>query len=79
MMMMMMIIIIITNPLSYLLNRTNYGFGIHSDNQEMQRLNHLLYMDDVKLYGATNKNFYSPLTLFQETLKWYLRLKSEKH
>jgi len=30
------------NPLSYLLKRTNYGFGIHSDNQEMQRLNHLL-------------------------------------
>jgi hypothetical protein len=24
------------NPLSYLLNRTNYGFGIHSGNQEMQ-------------------------------------------
>jgi len=27
------------NPLSYLLNRTNYGFGIHSGNQEMQQLN----------------------------------------
>jgi hypothetical protein len=23
-------------PLSHLLNRTNYGFGIHSDNQETQ-------------------------------------------
>jgi hypothetical protein len=23
------------NPLSHLLNRTNYGFGIHSDNQEI--------------------------------------------
>jgi hypothetical protein len=22
------------NPLSHLLNRTNYGFGVHSDNQE---------------------------------------------
>jgi len=42
------------NPLSYLLNRTNYGFGIHSGNQEMQRLNHLLYSDDIKLYAATN-------------------------
>ena len=25
------------NPLSYLLNRTNCGFGIHSGNQEKQR------------------------------------------
>jgi len=24
------------NPLSYLLNRTNYDFGTHSGNQEMQ-------------------------------------------
>ena len=30
------------NPLSYLLNRTYYGFDIHSGNQEMQHLNHLL-------------------------------------
>jgi len=30
------------NPLSYLLNRTNCGFGIHCGDQEMQRLNHLL-------------------------------------
>ena len=69
------------NPFSYLLNRTNYGFGIHSGNQEMQRLNHLLYIDYIKLYAATinYKNFYSPLTLFQETLKWYLGLKSAKH
>jgi len=32
-----------------LLNRTNYGFGTHSGNQEMQLLNHLLYMDDINL------------------------------
>ena len=42
------------NPLSHLLNRTNYGFGIHFDNQKIQRLNHLIYMDDIKLYAATN-------------------------
>jgi len=30
------------NPLSYVLNRTNYGFGINYNNQEIQRLNHLL-------------------------------------
>jgi len=41
------------NPLSYLLNRTKYGFGIHSSKQEMQRLNHILYTDDIKLYAAT--------------------------
>jgi len=35
------------NPLSYLLNRTNYGFGIHSGNQEMQWLNHL--NDELKM------------------------------
>ena len=69
------------NPLSYLLNRTNYGFGIHFGNQEMKRLNHLLYLDDIKLHAATinYKNFYGSLTLFQETLKWYLGLKSAKH
>ena len=53
------------NPLSHLLNRTNYGFGIHSDNQETQRLNHLLYMDDIKLYAATNKQLWELLRLTQ--------------
>ena len=69
------------NPLSYLLNKTNYSFGINSGNQEMQRLNHLLYMDDIKLYAATinYKNFYDSLKHFQQTLKWYLGLKSAKH
>jgi hypothetical protein len=51
------------NPLSYLLNRTNYGFGINSNNQEMQRLNHLLYMDDIKLYAATNNQLQEHLQL----------------
>ena len=43
--------------------------------------NNLVYMDDIKLYAATinYKNFYGSLTLFQETLKWYLGLKSAKH
>ena len=51
------------NPLSYLHNRTNYGFGIHSGNQEMQRLNYLLYMDDIKLYAATNNQLQELLRL----------------
>jgi len=42
-------------PLSHQLNRRNYGFVIHFDSQEIQRLNHLLYMDDIKLYAATIK------------------------
>jgi hypothetical protein len=53
------------NPLSYLLNRTNYGFGINSNNQETQRLNHLLYMDDIKLYAATNNQLQELLQLTQ--------------
>ena len=52
-------------PLSYLLNTTNYGFGIHSGNQQMQRLNHLLYMDDIKLYAATNSQLQELLRLTQ--------------
>jgi len=53
------------HPLSYLLNRTNYGFGIHSGNQEMQQLNLLLYLDDIKLYAATNNQLQEPLRLTQ--------------
>jgi len=53
------------NPLSYLLNRTNNGFGIHSGNQEMQCLNHLLHMDDIKLYAATNNQLQDLLQLTQ--------------
>jgi len=51
------------NPLSYLLNRTNYGFGIHSGNQEMQRLKHLLYMGNIKLYAAPNNQLQELLEL----------------
>ena len=51
------------NPLSHLLNRTNYGFVIHSGNQEIQRLNHLIYMDDIKLYAATNNQLKELLRL----------------
>ena len=39
-------------------------------------------MDDIKLYAATNNQLQELLRLphnFQETLKWYLGLKSAKH
>lgn len=38
------------NPLSNTLSQANYGFKIKSHNQEYV-LNHLLYMDDLKLYA----------------------------
>jgi hypothetical protein len=51
------------DPLSYLLNRTNCGFGINSNNQETQRLNNLLYVDDIILYAATNNQLQELLQL----------------
>jgi hypothetical protein len=51
------------NPLSHLLNRTNYGFGIHFDKQKIQQLNHLIYMDDIKLCAATNNQLKELLRL----------------
>jgi hypothetical protein len=53
------------NPLFCLLNRKNYGFGINSNNQEMQRLTHLLCMDDIKLYAATDNQLQGLLQLIQ--------------
>ncbi|XP_044760879.1 uncharacterized protein LOC123318334 [Coccinella septempunctata] len=38
------------NPLSMLLNNTNYGYTISK--QSSIRINHQLYMDDLKLYAA---------------------------
>ncbi|KAL1446981.1 hypothetical protein WDU94_000610 [Cyamophila willieti] len=43
------------NPLSNLLNTTNIGFNIRSQNRSIHRINHLVYMDDLKLYAA-NRN-----------------------
>ena len=54
-----------TKPLSHLLNRTKYGFGINSNNQEIQRLNHLSYINDIKLCAATNSKLQELLRLTQ--------------
>lgn len=43
------------NPLSTLLNDTNYGFEIKQD-AEPVKVSHLLYMDDIKAYASTNKH-----------------------
>jgi hypothetical protein len=45
------------NPLSHLLNTTNYGFGMHFDNQEIQRLKCVLFMDNIKLHAAKTINY----------------------
>jgi hypothetical protein len=40
------------NPLSKLLNNTKMGFDLKHGHREKQTVNHLFYMDDLKLYAA---------------------------
>ena len=45
------------NPLSKELNRTVYGYRMttrHGDTAKRQLISHLLYMDDLKLYGRNS-------------------------
>lgn len=42
------------NPLSNTLNNTKYGFQIKYHNKAEHTINHLLYMDDIKLYAPTH-------------------------
>ena len=70
------------NHISYLLKRTNCSFDIHFGNQEMKRLYHLLYMDNIKLHVATKNQLQEILRLtqtFSRDIKWYLGLKSAKY
>lgn len=39
------------NPLSFMLNSSKYGYVIQKDGKA--KITHLLYMDDIKLYGAS--------------------------
>lgn len=48
------------NPLSKMLNATKYGFLIKSATRHSYKLNHLLFMDDLKLY-ASNRTHLSKL------------------
>jgi hypothetical protein len=41
------------NPLSNLLNDTEYGYKLKSKNRDQHTINHLLYMDDLKVYAQT--------------------------
>nr|CAH7741666.1 unnamed protein product [Callosobruchus chinensis] len=41
------------NPLSNTLSNTDHGFNIRHQKVNQHKINHLLYMDDIKLYAAT--------------------------
>lgn len=45
------------NPLSNLLDKTNTGFTLTSDNTQFT-LTHLMYMDDIKLYAADKQSLF---------------------
>jgi hypothetical protein len=51
------------NPLTNLLNSTGYGFNIRLNNNTLSKLNHLLYMDDIKLYASKKNHILSLLTI----------------
>lgn len=44
------------NPLSQILNTTGYGFKIKCENQVLCSINHLSYMDDIKLFASTKEH-----------------------
>jgi hypothetical protein len=49
------------NPLSKLLNNTKMGFDLKYGHREKQTVNHLFYMDDLKLYAANRTQLSSLL------------------
>jgi hypothetical protein len=51
------------NPLTNLLNSTGYGFNIRVNNTTLSKLNHLLYMDDIKLYASKKNHILSLSTI----------------
>ena len=54
------------NPLSSRLNLTKYGFAIKNNKKEVARVNHLLYMDDLKLLGAIANQLQQMLRIVEE-------------
>jgi hypothetical protein len=51
------------NPLTNLLNSSGYGFNIRLNNTTLSKLNHLLYMDDIKLYASKKNHILSLPTI----------------
>lgn len=54
------------NPLSQTLNNTNYGFRIKNNKQVIHKINNLLYMDDINLYAATEKQLKNLLKIIEQ-------------
>jgi hypothetical protein len=54
---------LVINPLINLLNSTGYGFNIRLNNTTLSKLNHLLYMDDIKLYASKKNHILCLLTI----------------
>ena len=56
-----LLFIITIDPLSRILNRMNTGYNLNKRQQEPPYINHLLYMDDFKLYNSSEKALKEPL------------------
>lgn len=54
------------NPLSNLLNATTYGVKIKYENNCYYKINHLLYMDDIKIFAPDQKEMRSLLNLTEQ-------------
>jgi hypothetical protein len=51
------------NPLSNILNQSKYGYQIDKQHNNKVTLNHLLYMDDIKLFASNNQQLSSLLQI----------------
>ncbi|KAJ3660258.1 hypothetical protein Zmor_004714 [Zophobas morio] len=54
------------NPLYDVLNSCNYEFNIRINNQRENRISHLLYMDDIKIYASTQNQLTNLLNLTEQ-------------
>jgi hypothetical protein len=51
------------NPLSNILNQSKYGYQIDKQHSNKVTLNHLLYVDDIKLFASNNQQISSLLQI----------------
>lgn len=54
------------NPLSNVLKNTSHGFKIKHQKTTQHTINHLLYMDDIKLYATTNTQLQNLIKIVQK-------------
>jgi hypothetical protein len=57
------------NPLSRTLTTTNYGFEVKSQKTKLHKINHLLYMDDIKLYAPSQTQMKSLIKITETISK----------